>query len=257
LILSFVFLFTNFKDNSPVNAANKIYYEGINSEVRYLRQIDTIYGENKEARKLINDLTQEIQTIKIKRNKNRLMITTLFLALMTIPVILYVQSPTTSELYDIDRAEHPEIYQMSEYTKIIKPLPGYSVHNNYQDFIEANEDTKLSFDVIFFQNKIENNIDSVTYKLRIDPVKIVSKGKKINEPDTCALRIFLWDKDKKPVGKFLYPITIHSHDTDDDVEILLKNGFGHYEADFTSKRHTNSIERMRQIADSACYYTIY
>lgn len=257
LIISIVFLFASFKNNSPVEVANEVFYEALNNEVMYLRQTDTIYGENKEARKLINDLSNEIKIIKNKRNKNRLMITTLFLVLMSIPVILYIKSPSTKELYDIDRTEYPEIYQMSEYTKIIKPLPGYSVHNNYQDYFEANCDTKLSFDVISFNNRINSDTDSVRYNLRIDPVKIVSKGKKIEKPDTCMLRIFLWDKDKKPVGKSLYPLKIRAHDNDDDVTIMLKNGFGNYEADFTSLKTTKSIEKLRQIADSVCYYTVY
>jgi hypothetical protein len=257
LAVAFVLLLKKKDVNSPVQLSDEEFYNALYAQEMYLRQTDTIYGDNNEARQLINDLSSEIEKIKKQRTKNRNTITVLFSVLMLVPIVLYIIAPSTKQVYENDRRDFSAVYQTAEFSKTLKPLPGYSVHDNYQKYLKAQDETSILIDPVLFYPRVSEHTDELKYCLRIEPVNLVSTGVKITEPDTCFLRIFLWDKNQKPVGKDIRPIKIRFHDNDDDIQVMLKNGFGHYEADFVSEIQTESPDRLKEIADSAYYYTVY
>ena len=98
--------------------------------------------------------------------------------------------------------------------------------------------------------------DTLYYRVRVDGLDLVSTGNKNGSADTCKLRVFLWDKNKKPVAKNIQPIEI-LYNSEDSHEKILTCGKGHYFGDFVSKKSLNNISRLKEIADSAYYYTVY
>jgi len=249
------------KGDSPVQVADKEYYSAINSYEMYSRQTDTLYGENYDAKKLLENYSGEINKIKKMRSTNRSIITSLFLLMMAVPVILYLRAPSISEQYQISRNTYPKIYEMSEFSKVLKPHPVYPVSDMYAGFFSVKDDATLMFDPImeggYRINEYDAEAGKIVYKIRVDNLNLISTGKKNGDSDTCVLKVFLWDKNKKPVGKDLYPIIIRFHDDDDDVSVMLKNGKGHYYGDFVSKKSTNNYDRLKEVADSAYYYTVF
>ncbi len=82
---------------SPVDIADNQFFAAINNYEMYLRQTDTLYGENPEARALLKKYSSEIDNYQKIRRKNRLII-----ALgIAIPVLLAAyqisQIPTSIE----------------------------------------------------------------------------------------------------------------------------------------------------------------
>ena len=259
LLTSFILLMTNkTKKDSPVEIADNEFYSALYSHEMYSRETDTLYGENPEAKQLLNNYAAEIAKVKKQRTTNRSILSALVLGLLAIPMVLYYFAPSTDERAQQNREKHLDIYEMSEFSKQLLPLPNYSVANYYSDFISANGNATLAFDVVYFDLHIEDLLgDTLYYKVRVDALNLVSTGQKNNNADTCRLRVFLWDKNKKPVAKDMYPIEILYHDNDDNYEKILTFGKGHYYGDFLSKKSTYNIKRLKEIADSAYYYTIY
>jgi hypothetical protein len=68
------------------------------------------------------------------------------------------------------------------------------------------------------------------------------------------LRLWLFDKAGKTVGDDLRPIMIWSW-SGDSYEDMLGSGKGSIYAKFTSEKA--SSQRVKEVADSAYYFTIY
>lgn len=131
-------------------------------------------------------------------------------------------------------------------------MPDGTVNKNYSDFLTVEGDTRLMFDALYkYYTKLDDN--DITYHLRVDPVKIISTGKKTEQSDTCSLSIGLTDKDGHLVGSDLMPIPIKNSKGKDFCSILEK-GQGCIYAEFISR--TASTQRLKEVADSAYYFII-
>ena len=251
LILMIITIFRN--DISPVQKADEEYYDALHTYEQYQRQVATIYGENPEAKTLLATYATEIDGYKQARVANRKKLAAIMVSVMLIPVMSLVLKPSLSKKYKAELATNPILSEMISFSKTISPMPDSTVNKNYSDFLTVEGDTRLMFDVL--HNSHTGLDDStITYQLRIDPVKILSTGKKNEQSDTCSLSIGLMDKDGHLVGSDLMPISI-KNSKGKDFHTILDNGQGCIYAEFTSR--TASTQRLKEIADSAYYFIIF
>jgi hypothetical protein len=215
-----------------------------------------LYGESQEAKQVLAGFAAEIDGYKKQRSRHRNLITVPMLALMTIPVLIYLFSSTAAQRYQAAIATAPTVSEMIGFSKKISPMPNHFVNDDYADFMNVKGDASLMFDVLYPKtDEIDQN--SAKYQIRIEPVTLVSTGKKLENADTCVLGILLWDKEQNIVGEDFMPLIIRSVHKEDNVQTMLGKGSGSFDAMFISPKATTSVKRLKEIADSAYYFTVF
>lgn len=239
---------------SPLQRADNEFYAALHANEKYLRQTETIYGDNPEAKTLLKNLAAEIDAVQKARNSNRLKLTLLIVGFTLIPVLLYIIGPTYKAQYIQYRAEHDDAYQMSAYQKTLKTLPGHAVADTLGQYLIIDGNATLMFDI----EKIGDDQPD-KFRIRIDRVNIASTGKKIENLDTCTINATLYDKNMKPLADSLVALTAEGYDLFVDAPIynLLTRGRTHYHESFATKDTYTSVDSLRRIADSAYYFSIY
>ncbi|MBR5982104.1 MAG: zinc ribbon domain-containing protein [Bacteroidales bacterium] len=251
------------EEDSPAKRADETFYTALYNQEMYQRQISTLYGDNAEAKKVLAEFEKYVANLKRNRNKNRNILTIIVIVLTIAAILLPTFAPTEIENYQHNREMYPEIYNMSETRSTIAGNPSLNVDVLYSPYFSAAGYATLTFDVMRSEYTYINKgtDEQIFYKLRISGVKLTSTGLAMEKPDSVRLNIFLWDKDFKPVGKSLYPISIETIDytngCKDNVYSFLKRGFGSYYADFVSVDSTSNVQLLKDIANSTYYYTIY
>ena len=241
---------------SPLQEADEVFYEALYSYEKYQRQIETLYGESQEARQVLAGFAAEIDSYKKQRSKHRNLMAVPMIILMTIPVFIYFFTPTAAQRYQATIATAPTVSEMIGFSKKISPMPNHFVNDDYADFMNVNGDASLMFDVLYPKtDEIDQN--SAKYQIRIEPVTLVSTGKKLENADTCVLGILLWDKEQNIVGEDFMPLIIRSVHKEDNVQTMLGKGSGSFDAMFISPKATTSVKRLKEIADSAYYFTVF
>ena len=241
-------------DISPLIQADNVFYSALHANEKYQRQIATIYGEDSEAKMLLQNLAAEIETVQKVRNSNRLKLTLFIIVFALVPVFLYFVGPTPRSRFETYRGEHNFSFNMSSYSKTLKPVPGHPVADSLANFLTVESDAYLSFDIVKF-DYWKTNMDELC--IRIDHVKIDYKGDKIEHPDSCVLKAVLYDKNMKPMCDSLVSCTAGDYFEYTPLYTILSHGGSHYYESFTSKKTYGLIDSLRRIADSAYYYSIY
>lgn len=261
--ISLVMLFLSYRNksnNSPVQRSDFFFYKGLHEYEMYSRQTETIYGDNAEANKLLADYAGEIDVYKKLRSQNRNRLSILILCLLVVPVIIHLFAPKGKDEYLSDREQFPVPYQMSSYSKTLLPYPGYDgVYPWYTDYLKVDGNVELMFDVDpqNYQIGLPEREAKTIYRLRVEPMRVLSTGKRIKETDTCNFGVFLFDKDKKRVGRQLGHIRHRNNHESDNIRTVLWKGCGDYYAKFVGDSSSVDAEMMRQIADSAYYFMIF
>lgn len=239
---------------SPVQAADEEFYNALNNYEKYQRHIDTLYGDSLEAKTLLDNYAVEIDSYKKIRIKNRNLLAALFVGLMIIPVAIYLYMPTITQNYAEERDKYPEMYQMAELSKTLKytPYPGCAENA----FFRTENTAELKFDVLSL-SRIFRSLSKAKYQMRIAGVNLLATGKTTTQPDTCSLQAALISKDGDIVGREFFPFEIIVNNNDDNYQTLFANGRGHIFVDFVSKDATPSAQRLKEIADSTYYFTIF
>ena len=243
-----------------VDAPAFFFYKGLHEYEMYSRQTETIYGDNAEAKKLLADYAGEIDVYKKLRSQNRNRLSILILCLLVVPVIIHLFAPKGKDEYLSDREQFPVPYQMSSYSKTLLPYPGYDgVYPWYTDYLKVDGNVELMFDVDpqNYQIGLPEREAKTIYRLRVEPMRVLSTGKRIKETDTCNFGVFLFDKDKKRVGRQLGHIRHRNNHESDNIRTVLWKGCGDYYAKFVGDSSSVDAEMMRQIADSAYYFMIF
>ena len=241
-------------DISPLQQADNVYYSALHANEKYQRQLATIYGDNSEAKSLLKNLAAEIKAVQKVRNFNRLKLTLFLIGFTLIPVFLYILGPTPRSRFETFRDEHKFSFNMSSYSKTLKPLPEHPIADSIANYLTVNSDAYLSFDIVkigFWSTDIDNLC------IRLDHVKISYKGDKIEHPDSCVLKAVLYDKNMKPMSDSLVSYTESDYFEDTPLYTILSHGGSHYYESFASKKTYGLIDSLRRIADSAYYYSIY
>lgn len=273
-IVSIVLLVRAFKQfkkmtdvNSPAKKADDTFYTALYNLEMYQRQVSTLYGDNAEAKAVLGQFGSLVADLKKARNRSRNTLTIIMIAITIVTLILPVFAPTPIENYQRNRENNPQVYEISEMRSTLEPFPFLSVNDRYVPYFSVDGKATLSIDVLNqHQTYINKSMyDTIYYKLRISGIKMDSKGVAMERPDTVAPILYLWDKNENNekhvlVGKKLGPFQIETVDgkgSKDNLQSFLKNGAGSYYADFVSHDSTTDYQTLKNIIDSACYYTIY
>ena len=78
------------KEASPIEVADYVFFNSLHSYRKYTRLIDTLYGDDAEAKKMLSDFDAEINGVKKSRAVNRNILTILMIVLLLIPVGIYL-----------------------------------------------------------------------------------------------------------------------------------------------------------------------
>lgn len=280
MVIAFFILFSMSKADSPVMKADNAYYNALYSQEMYSRTLETLYGDNPEARKTLKDFEAEIEAINLKRKKNRNMITYMFIGLIAIAFILPYTHKSAVTKYQENEEQYKQTYEISMASrKIIAPSQIIKVADRYSNYIKNDHNAVLSITVQHRHTIKDHHLIEGTpwYRLQLNGVKLESTGQPLPNADTARLHVFLWDKNSKPVGKKFYPIKIavinqpkdESSDThnglydasawvlEDNYRSILDKGKGNCYADFIAKDSTMDIHELQSIIDSVSTFTIY
>ena len=251
-----------FKKVSPVTTADEMFYDALNYHAMYSRQVDTLYGNNQEAKNLldkyqgvINGLEQQRKTT---RNNQFISLACFVLSPLILVLLHFLFAPSPKDAYQKAMTQYPEIFEVSAIQKSLHPYPvKMGVHPDLQEYMRATDDVNLTFDVV--------DDMKVGYTMRINNVKISSTGKEFNGMDTCRFSVVLWDGNEEA---YQYPFQVFDYYVDRSsqkrdyytgrfVRNMLKQGKGDIYVDFIclDTIRTNALPKI--IADSTCYYTIY
>lgn len=242
--------------DTPVQVADNEYYQALYSYEKYQRQIDSLYGDSMEAKQMLDNFSSEIDNYKRTRNRNRLLLSVMMIALFLVPVFIYVFSPSAADKWQQNHIEHPVVYEMVHLTKPLRLLPNNPVGKALVDYVKIIDEADLMFDACYPGNNVVDE-NFVQYRIRVEPVTFVSSGKECENGDFENVTLALFDKDCNPIGTDLGAIKLHLDGSKDNLKRIVENGWGHFYGSFLSVSTTNSPEKLRQIAESACYFSIY
>ena len=250
------FLFNYKTTKTPIDKADDQYYKLLYALEQYQRQIDTIYGKDAEAKQLLADYAKEIDAYKKVRNRNRNLLTLMFVMLLALPVAaIYYWSPRTiAESYHDNSDEYKSVYQTADFSKSIPCKP---IQNNAKDFVSVNGNADINIDVLHTGYFINPKDGAVEYCMRISGVHLVSTGKKRKTLGTWFLQGNLVDKDGNIVGKEFSPFKAIILQDGYNYQTMAGNGEGDIYIELQAQKSTTSDQRLKEVADSASYFVIY
>ncbi len=255
LLFAMIMVITEPKTLSVIQEADNKFYKAHNNYEKYSRQIDTLYGDSREAKKLLADYAEIIDVYKKARLKHRNKLAALYVVLLLIPVAIYFILPTDAQQYASESDKHPDIYQMADFSKTLNYTPQQDRAENV--FFTPDTTAELKFDVMSKDIVVIRGWSDVKYQMRIAGVNLLPTGQSTRTPDTCTLQAALLSKNGDIVGKEFSPFDIIVSNKDDNYQTLIANGRGHILVDFVSKEATSSAQRLKEIADSTYYFTIF
>ena len=251
----FHYLFGVRDKQTPIQIADDEFYKALYTYEKYHRQTDTIYGDSKEAKDLLAEYAGEIESYKKNRSKNRNILVLIFVVLMATPFYFYITAPSPAEQYSKNPSIKPEAYEMLGFSKKMQYTPSSRGADN--EYFTVDKDVALKFDVIYEDRILLAQGDDVRYQMRLSSVNLLSTGKTTSRPDTCVLQAALLGKDGDIVGGELSPFKVIVRHDDDSYRTMFGKGGGHVYMDFVSKTTSSSAKRLREIADSAYFFTIF
>ena len=257
-------LFYSKKEDSPVAKADNSFYDALHSHEMYTRTVDSLYGENEEARDLLKNYAAEIENIRKNRNSNRNKIAIGMIAIILACLLLPAGGDSApTDKYQANRQKYADVYKTAETYKAILPYPGKAVNDSYSPYLKCESSGTTCVDVINELPSFANMHllgEHQKYKLRISGIKIASTGQAISRTDTCKIAINLLDKNGKIIKTRATPLLLDQADyltkCADNLYAVLEKGDGNYYADFVSRWFANSIYDIQSTIDQAEYFTI-
>ncbi|MBQ3657856.1 MAG: zinc ribbon domain-containing protein [Bacteroidales bacterium] len=255
LIAAIVALFITKKEDSPVTKADNAYYDALYTHEMFTRTVNSIYGENAEARQLLENYAKTISEIKQTKDSNRKKLVVTFIALILAGVISPFVGFSPEKKYKDNRAEYAEIYKMSEWHKTVSPDKNSPIDDIFSPYFKCEGRGVVSIDVendLGDPNSFYLLTDERNYRLRISGIRLVSTGKQLTKADTSRIALRLKDKDGKILETGLKTIALEPVDydekCDDNLFSVLERGEGSYYADFVSKEYCQDIMGLHEIA---------
>ena len=80
------------KEKSPVAQADSEFYDALHSHDMYSRTVNSLYGDDAEARQFLDSYSADINNVKHSRNKNRMILALSVLALSLLGFVVPSQS---------------------------------------------------------------------------------------------------------------------------------------------------------------------
>ena len=257
IIASLIVMFMDPKGTrSPAQIADGEYYKARYAYEMYARQVETLYGDDPEARPLLKKFEAAIKRLKRERYKNRIRVTNIIgvIALTILGIITY------SYVQDFDQT--PKSKPKNQFTwtipqnadsilsiaKTLKPYPENSgVETRLEEWLEeylyAPKDALLTFVL---------DSDNESYHWKINRVELISTGKRdtANEYASYPISISLLDKDFHPIGTLSESTASNNHSG------IMLQGNNKCFADFWSKHSSKSDTIIKIITGKATYYSI-
>ncbi|MBO7598144.1 MAG: zinc ribbon domain-containing protein [Bacteroidales bacterium] len=101
---------------SPVELADYAYYSALNDRNMYIRLVQSVYGDNPEAKKYIAQLGDEIQKAERNRRSNRLIITIFAVIVFAMMLLPLVVKPSYEKYVDNNIDKNYTIFKTDEPT---------------------------------------------------------------------------------------------------------------------------------------------
>ena len=241
--------------HTPAQIADGEYYKARYAYEMYARQVETLYGDDPEAKPLLNKFARTINRLKRERYLNRQRVTLIisFIALVIFGIIAFFSSqkenkkntpPPQAKVWNIPSNANSVL----SLTKELKPYPPESgVEPRLSYFITATNDAHLTF--VLADN------DEPVYHWKINRLELNSTG--VEDFENIAdysIKIELLDSTYKRIGTMSESrVSEHNYG---NYHKIISRGTGHYYADFWSEHGTNSDTLIQIIMQKAQYYTI-
>ena len=263
-------------EKSPVHIADQIYYNAVYNLEMYTRQIETLYGNNQEAQKLLKNYNDEINRQKTIRNQKHrsinitlVTLAALFTITMSITMPEPPPEPPISIRYNNFREQFPQIFSDLELSKKIKPLPKKNVNQPLDSFIIIESEADIKIDISSDDKSLPLNAyhlkkNPLYYKLKVSNLKLKSTGTINHNANSAHLSLSLWDKNGTEV-KMSIPLVIDTTNLLRDVLLrepknnpntIMRKGKGITYATFISDKKTANSDTLRMIIDNAEYFSI-
>ena len=263
LLIAVVALLATKKEDSPVAKADAVYYDALYNQEMFSRTIDTLYGENPEARQRLKEYEDIINVIRQNKDSNRKKITVTFITLIIAGLIPFFVRPNPVKSYQENQNKYSEIYQLSEERKTVRANVENPVSETLSQYLKCESPATVSIDVENDNNDLNDFKllgSDCKFRLRISGIRLVSTGKKLPDAKTFKIAVTLFDKNSKVLETGLGLTVLENIDydkkSDDNLIKVLENGSGSYYAEFVSQNSGNNIRTLKEVMDKIEYFSV-
>ncbi len=249
---------------SPVRLADDQFYSAIHRQEKYAAQIETLYGNNKEAQSLLGELSSLTAKLKKDRDRNRNMLAISILGILAAILLTLFYSPSTKTLYAKQLDKYPEFYKLADCEYIVPKNQQQPVADSLAKYIAVSGDARLSLDIRPSDGQYIRFSDrEAKVSLRVGGVRISSTGEKLDSAHSFLYRLALWDENYNQVGTEFGEIEAILHDDLYGTYDSLRNGSGGGYVEFVSGLidisvdDGASIQNLSNAIQSIRSYTIY
>lgn len=246
---------------SPVLIADGEYFKAKHSYEMYAREVETLYGDDYEAQKMLSNFSSTLKEIKRERYQNRIKVgrIILLLSFSILGIITFLSVKSGNNKVEVAQPIiHEEITMppnsewILNYSKQLKPYPPESgIIDSLSTYLRANKGAELSF--VMSQ---ENNKTVFSWKvsrLELLPGKYADINHIFKD---CKLCIQLLDSTYTQIP-MLNNYVVDPFLPQENYNTVISSGKGHFFIDFWLKTPTNDGKSLFNFAQQAVYYTIY
>ncbi len=242
---------------SPVLIADGEYYKAKHSYEMFAREVDTLYGDDDEAQKMLSNFSSTLKLLKRERYQNRIKVGRIILitALVILGVVTYFS--VKAEDYTQPHKENKEITMPPNtewalnFSKHLEPYPPESgVQDNLSDFLRANKGAELSF--VMGEDNNQPVFHWKVAQLELLPGESADTNHIFKNVE---IGIQLLDSNYQQIKTL--SICLASRMPYHNYNTIIDKGKGHYYIDFWSKNYTSEESILYTISEKAVYYTIY
>ena len=252
---AFLFNYVQTKENFDTSSKNQIdiqYFNAIFSMEMYIRQIETLYGSNQEAKTLLSEYAKLIDIHKEQRDKrNRkfaikytISIALIFLIAIIVPLHPF-KNLTKSHKNDVIFKEVVTIV----YIKNIKPNPEMPVDSICTKYFSIKNDAILTIDAI------TNRDSTISYGLNISNIELESTGERVWD-NMENIHLILYDSAFNICGENLPRLSIHDMYDKREFFDWLSAHNGCLETKFSIETKPYNLDELKQNVEKVCYFSI-
>ncbi|MBR6178396.1 MAG: hypothetical protein IKQ70_11045 [Bacteroidales bacterium] len=218
----------------------------------YIRQIETLYGSNQEAKTLLSEYAKLIDIHKEQRDKrNRkfaikytISIALIFLIAIIVPLHPF-KNLTKSHKNDVIFKEVVKII----YIKNIKPNPEMPVDSICTKYFSIKNDAILTIDAI------TNRDSTISYGLNISNIELESTGERVWD-NMENIHLILYDSAFNICGENLPRLSIHDMYDKREFFDWLSAHNGSLETKFSIETKPYNLDELKQNVEKVCYFSI-
>lgn len=252
---AFLIEYVQTKENFDTLSKNQIdiqYFNAIFSMEMYIRQIETLYGSNQEAKTLLSEYAKLIDIHKEQRDKrNRkfaikytISIALIFLIAIIVPLHPF-KNLTKSHKNDVIFKEVVTIV----YIKNIKPNPEMPVDSICTKYFSIKNDAILTIDAITHRDS------TITYGLNISNIELESTGERVWD-NMENIHLILYDSAFNICGENLPRLSIHDMYDKREFFDWLSAHNGSLETKFSIETKPYNLDELKQNVEKVCYFSI-